>query len=232
LVPAASLRRTAALAAAALLTIPLGACSSGHSADPTTTTTPSTSTTLGVRDDLTSSTTTPSSTTSTTATRPLSAAVLKLSDLPSGWSVAPAPQSSRELCPGQDPFASVPPRATADATFQQGPSGPVLSSLLAAYPSAATAHSLLERSRAALAACDTYTVSGVTYHLRPIAAPGVGDEGLGAELSSDTTLGGGAHGRVLYARVGARVATIVFGGAGPVDESLALRALKAVAARL
>jgi hypothetical protein len=72
----------------------------------------------------------------------------------------------------------------------------------------------------------------VTYHLRPIAAPGVGDESLGAELSSDTTLGGGVHGRVLYARMGARIVTIVFGGTGNVDESIAARSLRTVATRL
>jgi hypothetical protein len=180
-----------------------------------------------------SSSTSPSSTTTTTKVAgPLSAAVLKLGDLPSGWTAAPHPSSSRELCPGQDPSASVRPSTTADATFQQGQTGPVLSSLLAAFKDASTAHAFLARSQAAIAACDSYDVSGVTYHLRPIASPGVGDESIGAELSSDTTLGGGVHGRVLYARVGSRVVTIVFGGAGDVDEALAGRALRTVAARL
>jgi len=158
--------------------------------------------------------------------------VLKLSDLPSGWTSAPHPSSSRELCPGQDPSASVRASSTADASFQKGQTGPVLSSLLAAFKDAGTAHAFLARSQAAIAACDSYEVSSVTYHLRPIASPGVGEESLGAELSSDSTLGGGVHGRVLYARVGARVVTIVFGGAGDVDESVATRALRAVAGRL
>jgi hypothetical protein len=126
----------------------------------------------------------------------------------------------------------VPAVATADATFHRGQSGPVLSSLLAAFKDAAAARSFLARSEAAIRACESYDVSGVTYHLRPIASPAVGDQSIGAELSSDPTLGASVHGQVLYARVGSRVVTIVFGGASDVDESIALRSLRTVAGRL
>jgi hypothetical protein len=160
----------------------------------------------------------------------LAKAVLRASDLPSGWkAVKVGGTGVAALCEGRDPFARSKPQGSARAAFTTGTSGNAISGTVARFGDDDGAAALLDRIRDDAAAC---TSAAATYSVSSLR--GVGDEAL--EVTVTVPLGEGQgtlRSLVLVAREGDHVAVISASRAGGApDEALALRALKTELGRL
>lgn len=165
-------------------------------------------------------------------TKSLTQALLTQEDLPAGWTSTGRSSTTAQLCPGQNPTEKVPAKGADSSSFANGDGGPFVANIVQEFRDEKTARAFVAASRSGVAACSSYSQSGVDYRLTVGAVPDVGDEAFGAEL-----VGNGETarivGRILYARVGDRVATIVFYGTGTgLDSTPAADALRVVAGRL
>jgi hypothetical protein len=203
----------------------------------TASTSRSTTSSSVARDGGTTSDATTSGAVSTVTTRvpppkALTQALLKKADLPGGWSSLGRVAADSAMCPGHDPGRTVPAKSRDSAGFSKAAAGPYITSVVQEFRDDKAAKSFLAASRSALKACASYEQSGLSYHLTTGTDPQVGDESLRADLVGQSTT---THisGRLLYARVGSRVATIVFFGTSrDISFTPATDALRTVAARL
>jgi hypothetical protein len=159
-----------------------------------------------------------------TAAGSLKDAVLRRSDLPSGWSPTAVSSGGSALCAGHDPTASS--TAAVRAGFRKDPGTRLLAASVAAYRSAEAAAAVVQKASQDAAACSG---SGVTYTASALS--GIGDEAVRVERT--VQVGGKATLRsvALVARSGARVAIVSISG-DPVETDVALAALRAEVDRL
>ena len=151
-------------------------------------------------------------------------AVLKASDLGSGWSPTGQTSGPSPLCEQQDPVAGN-PTAVVRSGFVRNPGTRLMAGSVAQYASAAVATQVLQHVADETRACSNATV---TFTVEALS--GVGDEGL--RISSVVNIAGSKiRSAALLARKGARVAVVTATG-DPVDDDLVLKALKAEVSRL
>lgn len=152
-------------------------------------------------------------------------AVLRVSDLPGGWTKASISAAPGVLCAGFDPFGDARAVANVRAAFSADAGARLMGASVASFRGTTQASSFLERLRDAARGCAR---TGGTFVVATL--PNVGDEAVGVTFSvsnGPTT----THGVVYLARKGQRTAVIT-STADNVDEALALRALRAEVSRL
>ena len=181
------------------------------------------------------------SATTTTEQAPPSAmdsVVVRLQDLPSGWTVS-APDEDEdddEICNDQDPFNLVEPVEEAESNFEQGIFGPFLSSIAGRYASTDDAQGVLDALADAVDQCQTFTDTNedgteTTYTFSALSFPNVGDGTYAARLSADGPFGSLALDFAL-ARVDDAVVAVINGGLGAADTALTESMLRLMVDRL
>ncbi len=127
--------------------------------------------------------------------RPLEDVVLQLSDLPTGWSAAPAEEDDDEsFCDGRDPFNEIEPQDEAESTFQQSELGPFVVSAASRYSDDAEAAEVLDLLADVAEACQSFSVteddgSETEYTITPLSFPELGDDTFAFRMSATTVLG-------------------------------------------
>jgi hypothetical protein len=158
------------------------------------------------------------------AARSLQDAVLKASDLGSGWSPTGQSSGPSPLCQQRDPVAGS-PTAVVRSGYVRNPGTRLMAGSVAQYKTAGVAQQVLQQVGEDTRACSTSTVSFTVEAL-----PGVGDEAL--RIASTVNIAGSKiRSAALLARQGARIAVVTATG-DPVDDDLVLKALKAEVSRL
>lgn len=154
----------------------------------------------------------------------LAEALLRLEDLPAGWSPTPPGDDDNDddsgFCnqpPAVDPTAA---RASASADFQQSEFGPFFSQTLASY-SSDDAKSIMKAIKDTLGSCSEWVQvaddgTSMTWHLLPLSFPKVGDETFAARLStSDVPFFGAMQGDVVFWRRGNLIESVIYLTIGP-----------------
>jgi hypothetical protein len=123
-------------------------------------------------------------------TAELNGALLRVSDLPSGFTSAPptpSTSSDTQVCNQPDPTVTLKPSAQAEADFKKSELGPFVFELMIAWSEPSTAKSFLDRVRAAAGSCTSYqtTDNGETdtSTVSPLPFPKLGDDTVAVRLS-------------------------------------------------
>lgn len=177
----------------------------------------------------TTTTTEPSEDSTTTSAAPaaLDAVVLQLTDMPTGWSVAPPDEDdddSDDFCDGADPFNEIEPKEDAESNFQQSEFGPFASSGASIYEDDDQAGEVLDLLADMANDCQSFTQveddgTETEYTITPLSFPDLGDDTFAFRMSATTFLGPLTLDGVAV-RDGDLVVTIVHGGIGAVDSAL------------
>jgi hypothetical protein len=179
----------------------------------------------------TSAATDATATTLATGDPELQGLLLRLDELPDGWTQGAQTGAAEELCEGRDPVSEVPPTSLSQTGFTHGGQSPVLSNVVADYDTDARAAELLAAVRTAIAECGRYEAEGGSYEITEVEGPDLGDEVVAADITGQTALGA-LEGRLLYVRVGDRVSALALVGFDDVDTDLVAEAAATVADRL
>lgn len=165
--------------------------------------------------------------------------VVKLSDLPSGWTGSPPENDDKAddtFCDDADPLVEIEPVQEAEANFQQSDFGPFLVSLAGRYDSEDTAKDVMDRFADAVDVCQSFTEvdeDGVetSYTFSPLSFPDLGDDTYAARLNGTTAFGPVALDMV-FTRVDDKVLAVMNGGFGAADTALTEQMLRLMVDRL
>ncbi len=158
-------------------------------------------------------------------------AVLTAEDLPSGWAPLVGTPRTGEVCPGNDPADEVRPESAVLASFGEPDRGTSLTNLVLQFEDDDAASDYLVAVEDAMAACESYEAEGLQARVDQTRSVDVGDESVTADASA--TLGEITfNGRLLYVRVGDKVAAIKYLAQGEGDATVAVDALATVVDRL
>jgi hypothetical protein len=172
----------------------------------------------------------------------LDQALLKIEDMPTGWTVDTTTSSSNSASSGACGVRNAlqrPERLTsADSQFTKGSLGPNLSETLTVYQ-AGTAKRVWDEVTAVLKTCTEYTSTNadgttITFKLTPLSFPKLGDDTFALRLTADVALFGSASVDAIYVRYGDVFLTVVHLSIGltSVDTTLTEQVVRKAEAKL
>lgn len=157
---------------------------------------------------------------------PVNDVVVRLEDLPTGWSEAPpsAEDDDTSFCDGHDPMAEMTPVEEASSDFQMSDFGPFLSSDAMRFATADDAQAFIDTFADAVNACSEFTETDdsgttITYTLAPLSFPDLGDGTFAARMSATTPFGPLSVDFAVTV-AGPTVLAVVNGGFGAPDTAL------------
>jgi hypothetical protein len=161
----------------------------------------------------------------------LKAALITVSDLPSGYSISPEDEEATEedddsYCDDMDPSKTVPASVEAEASFQKEMFGPFVGSGVAQYASADEAKRFMAEARKVFDVCASYDQTdedGTTSHItvREMSFPKKGDDSFAMKLTATGTFP--FVGDMVWARDGSLVYAVSQAGIGSIDHDLTSR---------
>jgi hypothetical protein len=165
-------------------------------------------------------------------TPPLSDAVLRLAELPPGWSTQAEIAGPRlGFCGGRNPSGAIPPAEELHATFSQGDVGPFLSSVTLRFVTDEEAEVYMDVVARILETCQQFQENGSAVTLEPSDFPKLGDETFAAHVLGENAAGT-LEGDVVWVRRGARVFSISSIAFGDFDVDLVELLAERLARRL
>ncbi len=130
------------------------------------------------------SSSTPTSTTPPAPTdRDLAAALLRTSDLPTGWTAEATSPTTGSLCNQGLIEQTIPPLVRVKAQFAHGRDMPVLSEELLAYADAATVRRVIDKLQTEARACTTYKAGAALVTIGRPSVPALGQRSVAYQLS-------------------------------------------------
>ncbi|MDY7102432.1 MAG: hypothetical protein S0880_14715 [Actinomycetota bacterium] len=169
------------------------------------------------------------------------AIVLRLEDLPAGWSSQPPDEDEDDepggFCDDVDPFDAIEPAAEATSEFTQSDVGPFLTANALVFPDVAGAAATIDAAAEIADACRSYTAitddgTETDYRIEPLAFPAYGDDTFAMRITATTTFGQLTF-DYAYARDDDTVVTVANGGFGEAaDSALTESAVRTMTARM